>query len=344
MALPDGRLYPYNEDVPFILCYSLIMLNTDAYNPAIREDRRMTLKQFLSNNRGIDQDENSQPRDLPVAFLSHLYTAIKKEEIKALKMAAPAPAPKDASGRAAQEAEEARKNANLAADAILGNPSTFGGDVEAAAAHASSRLEVVLEPKHQWLVCPWRRATGRRVLRCLVRDLWPAVDRVTRFVGNLSDSPMPQHMMRRGDPRNDGIAQKHCLDALKHALTAFLFLGLAKQATEAAGLLARIEELYAPAMSPNPAANALLDSFGAHGVGGAQATEGAGSGGSSQRGRQSPWFRFVVATALQSQAEAQARQSGKLAAAGAAGAGAATGGASGAGPAPPSGPSFGPKG
>lgn len=37
-------------DVAYVLAYSAIMLNTDAHNPNVK--RRMTLPEFIKNNRG----------------------------------------------------------------------------------------------------------------------------------------------------------------------------------------------------------------------------------------------------------------------------------------------------
>ena len=38
----------------FVLAYSTIMLNTDLHNPQVK--RKMTLEQFVSNNRGLISD------------------------------------------------------------------------------------------------------------------------------------------------------------------------------------------------------------------------------------------------------------------------------------------------
>jgi len=65
------------EDTAYILAFSVIMLNTDAHNPSIKKERKMTLEQFLSNNRGIDQG-----KDLPVKMMTELYNQIKSNEIK----------------------------------------------------------------------------------------------------------------------------------------------------------------------------------------------------------------------------------------------------------------------
>lgn len=50
---------------------SIIMLNTDAHNKNIKEDRKMTKAGFIANNRGIDDG-----KDLPTELLSSIYDAI----------------------------------------------------------------------------------------------------------------------------------------------------------------------------------------------------------------------------------------------------------------------------
>lgn len=57
----------YVEDaIPFTR--SVIMLNTDAHNPAIKAHKKMTKEQFLKNNRGLDSGH-----DLPKEFLERIY-------------------------------------------------------------------------------------------------------------------------------------------------------------------------------------------------------------------------------------------------------------------------------
>lgn len=48
--------YLSNPDAVHTLSFSLIMLNTDQHNPLIKN--RMTLPQFISNNRGINAGAN----------------------------------------------------------------------------------------------------------------------------------------------------------------------------------------------------------------------------------------------------------------------------------------------
>jgi brefeldin A-inhibited guanine nucleotide-exchange protein len=51
------------------------MLNTDAYNPQVKN--RMTKEDFIKNNRGINEGQ-----DLPLEFLSGIFDNIYAEEIR----------------------------------------------------------------------------------------------------------------------------------------------------------------------------------------------------------------------------------------------------------------------
>jgi brefeldin A-inhibited guanine nucleotide-exchange protein len=63
-------------DVAFILAFSIIMLNTDLHNPAIKEDRRMTKEGFVRNNRGICDGQ-----DLPEQLLTSIFDRIRANPI-----------------------------------------------------------------------------------------------------------------------------------------------------------------------------------------------------------------------------------------------------------------------
>jgi len=64
-----------NSDAAYVLGYSVIMLNTDAHNDQVK--MKMTLEQFVKNNRGINDGEN-----LPMDFQQDLYYSIVKNAIK----------------------------------------------------------------------------------------------------------------------------------------------------------------------------------------------------------------------------------------------------------------------
>ena len=65
-------------DTAYILSFSLIMLNTDAHNPEVKN--KMTKRQFVSNNRGI----GLEGADLDPEYLGTLYDNIVCHEIKML--------------------------------------------------------------------------------------------------------------------------------------------------------------------------------------------------------------------------------------------------------------------
>lgn len=65
----------YSVDPAYVLAYSVILLNTDAYNPQVK--RRMTKQDFVKNNRGINDGG-----DLPEEMLSEIYDDIQSKEIR----------------------------------------------------------------------------------------------------------------------------------------------------------------------------------------------------------------------------------------------------------------------
>ncbi|CUA77416.1 Protein transport protein sec71 [Schizosaccharomyces pombe 972h-] [Rhizoctonia solani] len=64
-----------DADPAYVLAYSVIMLNTDAYNPQVK--KRMTKADFIKNNRGINDGS-----DLPEEMLSTIYDDIQTKEIR----------------------------------------------------------------------------------------------------------------------------------------------------------------------------------------------------------------------------------------------------------------------
>ena len=63
-----------SPDTVYVLSFSTLMLHTDAHHPNVKS--RMTLEQFLANNRGIDGG-----KDLPRDFLEELYNGIRSKKI-----------------------------------------------------------------------------------------------------------------------------------------------------------------------------------------------------------------------------------------------------------------------
>ena len=66
-----------SKDACYILAFSTVMLNTDAHNPAIKKQDKMTKQQFVNNNRGINDGG-----DIDRAYLERVYDGIVAEGIK----------------------------------------------------------------------------------------------------------------------------------------------------------------------------------------------------------------------------------------------------------------------
>ena len=65
-----------SADTAFVLSYSIILLNTDLHNRSVAADKKMTLDQFIRNNRGIDLGQ-----DLDPTLLAAVYADIRDNEI-----------------------------------------------------------------------------------------------------------------------------------------------------------------------------------------------------------------------------------------------------------------------
>ncbi|CAD6267809.1 unnamed protein product [Miscanthus lutarioriparius] len=71
------------KDAAFILCYSLIMLNTDLHNPQVK--KKMSEEDFIRNNRAINDK-----KDLPREYLSELFHSISTNAITVFSTSAAA--------------------------------------------------------------------------------------------------------------------------------------------------------------------------------------------------------------------------------------------------------------
>ncbi|KAF2451285.1 hypothetical protein P171DRAFT_375329 [Karstenula rhodostoma CBS 690.94] len=65
-----------NTDALFILCYAIIMLNTDQHNPNMKGNKRMAVEDFARNLRGVNDGKDFDPE-----YLKSIYESIKTREI-----------------------------------------------------------------------------------------------------------------------------------------------------------------------------------------------------------------------------------------------------------------------
>jgi len=69
-----------HPDTVHTLSFSIVMLNVDLHNPNIASHRRMTVDDFIRNNREIDQGNNVEQ-----SLLREIYSSIKEEELKTIE-------------------------------------------------------------------------------------------------------------------------------------------------------------------------------------------------------------------------------------------------------------------
>jgi len=72
---PDGQVA--NKDAAYTLAFATIMLATDQHNPSIKPEKKMTLDQFKSNTRGVNNGGDFDPK-----LLEGIYNDIKKEKFE----------------------------------------------------------------------------------------------------------------------------------------------------------------------------------------------------------------------------------------------------------------------
>jgi hypothetical protein len=64
-----------NADVAFVLCFAIIMLNTDLHNQNIKAEKKMKKEEFVLYNKNYGRDVN-QTKPLPDDFLEEIYESI----------------------------------------------------------------------------------------------------------------------------------------------------------------------------------------------------------------------------------------------------------------------------
>ena len=115
-------LFP-SADTAFILSYSVIMLQTDAHNPNIKPEKKMTKQSFISNNRGIANGGDVPPEFLGAIFDNIVSTPISLREDDDRRQRV-APATGDERQRRAAQAAERAEMVQAGTAAIAGHRST----------------------------------------------------------------------------------------------------------------------------------------------------------------------------------------------------------------------------
>jgi len=145
-------------DTAYVLAYSVIMLNTDAHNPQVKD--KMSLEGFVKNNKGINDGE-----DLPQEFLAAIYKNIVNNEIKM----------KGEGGLLSSDAPQKKKQTTGIAglDAII---NVFGGNQSVPVEPDDDAIRQTHNSmKSKGAGKPWSTATGNEDIRPMLEIAWAPI-------------------------------------------------------------------------------------------------------------------------------------------------------------------------
>jgi brefeldin A-inhibited guanine nucleotide-exchange protein len=189
-----------NASSAFIVCFALVMLNTDLHDPRLRTGKSsrapMTREQFIANLRGVDDGGN-----FPNDFLTRMFEDIRDKSIEWKENAPEASAPvKRASSfsRAEQVAQQATQQADQARRTTM----QLKRRVDAQLRRALFTNQTWSSPTRSWVVAPLFDTTWYRALGTI------------SFLADQSSTNL-----RRLDPLN------LCLDGLAYGATIAAMLG-----------------------------------------------------------------------------------------------------------------------
>jgi len=243
-----------NNDTAFVLGYSVIMLNTDAHNPNIPPDKKMSLKGFLRNNSGI-----ADGQDLDEAFLTGIYNNIRSNAISLkedddlretvqMKSTAMSQADRNALRKTERsklvkageerikDLERRRKkrmsvrSADLLSSPAKGGSAGDGGsDAEGGEPSRGQVLATLAEKDEDYVRLEDRRAED--VLEPMMEVAWGPM--MASFSVNLESS-------------SDARVVSLCINGFKHAISLAGVLGMSMERSALLGALVRYTMLDSP--------------------------------------------------------------------------------------------------
>lgn len=239
------------NDTAFVLGYSVIMLNTDAHNPNIPPEKKMTLKGFLRNNSGI-----ADGQDLPEQFLTDIYNNIRANAIslkedddlrenEQIKTASLSNADRHALRRSERsklvkageerikdlERKRRKRSTILAASPIKGGQASGGAGSGSSSGEggAALALATLAEVDEDYVRLSDRRAED--VLEPMMEVAWGPM--MASFSVNLEGS-------------NDARVVQLCINGFKHAVSLAGVLGMSMERSALLGALVRYTMLDSP--------------------------------------------------------------------------------------------------
>ncbi|KAK4744860.1 hypothetical protein SAY87_011172 [Trapa incisa] len=205
-----------SADTAYVLAYSVIMLNTDAHNPMVKN--KMLADDFIRNNRGIDDG-----KDLPEEYLRSLFERISRKEIKMKE-----------DDIASQPRQSMNTNRILGLDNILNIVIRKRGD----GSHMETSDDLIRHMQEQFKEkarkseSVYYAATDAVILRFMIEACW---------------APMLAAFSVPLDQSDDEVVLALCLEGFRHAIHMTAAMSMKTHRDAFVTSLAKFTSLHSPA-------------------------------------------------------------------------------------------------
>ncbi|KAM5554931.1 brefeldin A-inhibited guanine nucleotide-exchange protein 2 [Rosa sericea] len=204
-----------SADTAYVLAYSVILLNTDAHNPMVKN--KMSADDFIRNNRGIDDG-----KDLPEQYLRSLYERISRKEIKMKEY-----------DLAPQQIQSVNPNRLLGLDSILNIVIRKRGDSQLETSDdLIKHMQEQFKEKARKSESVYYAATDVVILRFMVEVCW---------------APMLAAFSVPLDQTDDEVVISLCLEGIRYAIHVTAAMSMKTHRDAFVTSLAKFTSLHSPA-------------------------------------------------------------------------------------------------
>ncbi|KAM0072435.1 putative Sec7 domain, mon2, dimerization and cyclophilin-binding domain, Sec7 domain superfamily [Helianthus debilis subsp. tardiflorus] len=203
-----------SADTAYVLAYSVILLNTDAHNPMVKN--KMSADDFIRNNRGIDDG-----KDLPAEYLISLYERISKNEIKMKE-----------DDLALKQKQSSNSNRILGLDSILNIVVRKRGDENNTSDDLMQHMQEQFKEKAQKSESVYYAATDVFILRFMLEACW---------------APMLAAFTVPFDQSEDDIVISQCIEGFRYAIHVTSAMSMKTHRDAFVTSLAKFTCLHSPA-------------------------------------------------------------------------------------------------
>lgn len=203
-----------SADTAYVLAYSVILLNTDAHNPMVKN--KMSPDDFIRNNRGIDDG-----KDLSEDYLRSLYERISKNEIKM----------KD-DGLALQQKQSVNSNRMLGLDGILNIVIRKRGEDMETSDDLIRHMQEQFKEKARKSESVYYAASDVGILRFMIEVCW---------------APMLAAFSVPLDQSDDEVTLSLCLEGFRCAIHVTAVMSMKTHRDAFITSLAKFTSLHSPA-------------------------------------------------------------------------------------------------